>query len=280
MVMNKVPYSAERLEQLKRRLLNAEAANNPNEYEIWVDGLPVVNRTDDIEQFDNYLYDIGENINMLTVKIYFGASNNNNQYSFEVNPQMPVATQPATPAPALNGLGELEKMVQVKMEEYKKEQERAKLTAKIEELEDDLEECRQYKDKLENILEQERKDRFTLKGVNLVEMGSKVLEGMVRRNPQWLRKLPVGDALAGFIEQDTIELERQQQLPATEEPAAEFKPKQPAPVDEVQRFHLSLLNELSRSLNQPQLNKLMAMLQRLSAEPALVEPMEAWLKNQ
>lgn len=284
MVMNKVPYAREKMEQLQRRLQNAEAAGSPNEFEIIIDGMPVVNRTDDMEQFDNYLYELDDNTHILTVKIYFGKSNNNNQYSFEVNPQTAEASAPVIqlhPQPApLNGLGEVEAMVKKGIEEYKKEQEKERLLAKIQTLEADLKDCLEYKDKLEAALEDERRNKFRFRGANIAEFGSELLTGMIRKNPQWLRKLPMGEALAGFIIQDTKELEEAAGSPPAPEPEGSFKAKATPAVSEAQRFHIALLDELSRSLDQGQLDKIMAVLQRLSGEPALTDPLNAWLQNQ
>lgn len=67
-------YSAERITMLKQTLLNSAEASKPRDYEIRVDDMKVVPRTNDTEQFDNYEEFVTEETKKIIVLIYDGTS--------------------------------------------------------------------------------------------------------------------------------------------------------------------------------------------------------------
>src|SRR5678816_4085855 len=109
---------------------------------------------------------------------------------------------------SLNGLGEIEGIIQEKLAARDREHEMNKLREELEAAKLELQETEDYSEKLEKEIEYLKENKFKLGNINIGELASVALEGIVRRNPQILTKLPGGEALAGIIEQDNRDKEK------------------------------------------------------------------------
>jgi|GEM_PF-3426337 len=79
---SKEPYSRERLENIKRIVSRFQQNGKGKRYSIIVDGEMVVPKTDDPEQFDEYLDYINLHTEYVEVRTYYGNSPNCNVYKF------------------------------------------------------------------------------------------------------------------------------------------------------------------------------------------------------
>jgi len=243
-------------------------------YEIFVDSLKVVPKTDDIEDFDNYERYLDENTEKVRIVIYgSGVSPRNDQYCYSL--------QAGKSGRELNGLGEIESIVQEKLAARDREYELAQLRKELEETKKQLSEAEEYADGLFQRLETEKTNKFKLGNINIAEFASVALEGIVRRNPQLLHKLPGGETLAGIIEQDTIEKQQSLSRPQ-EETQASFQ-KKTAPGSELKPEHLQyipVLQQLEQAFNAEQLELLSKILNKFSEEPANLTPVAELLNIQ
>ena len=134
----------------------------------------------------------------------------------------------------------------------------------------DLTDAEEYIEDLEKQLSTYKSKKLHWGDVNLGDVASVIVEGMVKRNPHWVAKLPGGDALAGLIAQESI----------TENATAEvienevvFKKKTPAEdgMSEETKAQLGFLKQLETHFNQEQLDKIMLILQSFVEVPNNIE---------
>jgi hypothetical protein len=102
------------------------------------------------------------------------------------------------------------------------------------------------------------------------ELASVALEGIVRRNPQMLSKIPGGEALAGIIEQDNADKEKTHVVSNVPEGEVSFQKKTATeePLNEEQKRYAAFLSQLEQTFNEAQLADVMLIIQKLAEEPA------------
>ena len=105
--------------------------------------------------------------------------------------------------------------------------------------------------------------------MNLGEVASIIVEGMVKRNPHWVAKLPGGDALAGLIAKEATEEGKAEVI----ESEVVFKKKSPSEegMSEEVKAQLGFLKQLETHFTQEQLDKIMNILQAFVEEPKHIE---------
>jgi hypothetical protein len=132
-----------------------------------------------------------------------------------------------------------------------------------------LTEAEDYIEELEEKLNVYKSKKLHLGDVNLGEVASIVLEGMVKRNPHWVAKLPGGDALAGLIAKEATENGTAEVI----ESEVVFKKKTPVEdgMSEEMKAQLGFLKQLESHFNQEQLDKIMLILQSFVEEPKNIE---------
>jgi hypothetical protein len=217
-----------KIEKLKHFLEDMAGKGNPRPYEIFVDNLKVVPKTEEAKDFDNYEYYVNENTEKLRILIYNSpASPRNDQYCFLLqNNQL---------HKSVNGLGEIDSII--------------------------------HAEQLQSQIEDQKKNKFKLGNINLGELASVAVEGMIRRNPQLLTKIPGGEALAGIIEQDNLEKETKQ-LPDEKETQASFQKVAPtAAVTEEQQRYIMFLQQLDVALTEEQMQATLQILNQFVQHP-------------
>lgn len=80
-------FSHERLDAIKRIILNFQQQGRKKRYSISVDGELIVPCTADPEQFGEYMEFIEPHTQQIEVRLYFGDSPNANRYIFHLNDQ-------------------------------------------------------------------------------------------------------------------------------------------------------------------------------------------------
>lgn len=247
-----------KVDRLKSYLEDMAEKGQAKEYEIFVDTLKIVPRTDDPVAFDNYERYITEDTEKVKIVFYNSAqTNRNDQYCFYFQNKHKKES----------GLGEIDTIIQEKLQARDREFEIRLLQKELDETKEKLKESEEYTDLLKEQLEQEKISQ-THKKMGLVDFGAAVLEGLVRHNPQWLGKMPfVGNALAGFIEQDNLE---KRQLPSNASPEtnASFQKKtnDQQQVNPEQLQYLAIMQYIEATFEQPQLDILMQVLARFAED--------------
>lgn len=253
-------YDQLKIDKLRHYLEDMAAKLQPRSYEIFVDNLKVIPRTEDVKQFDSYEYYMNENTEKIRILIYSSPlSPRNDQYCFYV--------QQNKHEKGLNGLGEIEGIIQEKLAARDREHEMNTLRTQLTEAKQQLEEAEDYAEDLQQELNEVKSNKFKLGNINIGELASVALEGIVRRNPQLLTKLPGGEALAGIIEQDNQD-KRQLAETVSTETAASFQKKEDG--NKLNPEHLQyipVLQQLDNSFTTEQLQIVMQVLGKFSEDP-------------
>ena len=182
-----LPYSPESLSTVEDSLRNSSTSGNPLFYEIEVDKIIVIPRTQDVEQFEQVGEFIGANTRELIVYVYQGKSYHRDRYVFYTR------EKPRLENDSLNGVEspgeEKENPVEIAKEEKHKRKKLKKAHKKL----------LTYAEELESKVNELETRRLTLG--SLISAG---LDGLVRANTKIIRQFGMGgETLAGLIDADT-----------------------------------------------------------------------------
>jgi hypothetical protein len=254
-------YDQLKIDRLKKYLEDMASKGQPKFYEIFVDGLKAVPKTDNPAEFEGYELYMNEDTEKIRILIYYTANTpRNDQYCFHVQVQNGLN--------GLHGLGNINQMIQEKLDAQKEQLEKEKLLLELEEAKTKLQESEDYAEMLEQQVEDFKSQKFKLGNINLGELASVAMESMMRRNVHLLTKIPGGAALAGIIDEDTKEKEKQFLNPTTAQPeaAASFQPKAETTLSQEQQGVFDFLQQLNTHFNQQELEKLMHIIQAFAEE--------------
>ena len=260
-------YDQLKIDKLKHYLETQAERGQAKPFEIFVDNLKVVSKTDDPKEFDSYEFYMNEDTEKVRILIYNShLTPRNDQYCFMV--------QKNKTDKGLNGLGEIENIVQEKLAARDREYEMTRLREELETTKEDLAESEEYNEKLEKEIEYLKENKFKLKNIDISELASVAIEGIVRRNPQFLTKLPGGEALAGIIVQDNKEQEaRLLSKQGAPESEASFQKKESSEpqFSEMEVRQLHFLSQLQEGFDEKQIEVFNIILGRLAAEPSKLQ---------
>ncbi|MEO7982822.1 MAG: hypothetical protein ABI688_01950 [Bacteroidota bacterium] len=246
-------YDQLKIDKLKYFLTEMAAKGQARPFEIFVDSLKVVPKTEDPKDFDNYEYYMNEDTEKIRILIYnSAASPRNDQYCFYV--------QQNKPEKSFNGLGDLDGIIQEKLSARDKEHEGRLMKQELEETKKQLEEAEEYAEDLERQLEEAKSNKYKLGKLDLVELGGAVLEKLAVKNAGTLEKI----GLAGLVAPNNAA-----ETATTEETNASFQKKEtnsPGITPE-QLSYLSVLQQLDTAFEKPQLETVMAIITRFTEEP-------------
>ncbi|MCK6648012.1 MAG: hypothetical protein L6Q66_00005 [Bacteroidia bacterium] len=272
------PYNDVKLSQFKMWLHDMATKGEEKHFEVYVNDVKVVPRTNKIEQIDDhkaYIEDTTE-----TVKVFVYNTENSNRYLqfiFFIEKKKPIEHVENNHVPqqpqGLSGV-ELENRISERLTAaLAQERERWQndlMKREFETCKKDLADAEEYIEDLEKQLSHYKSKKLHWGDVNLGDVASVIVEGMVKRNPHWVAKLPGGDALAGLIANEAT----------TENATAEvvenevvFKKKTPAEdgLSEEVKAQLGFLKQLETHFNQEQLDKIMLILQSFVEKPNTIE---------
>jgi len=251
-------YDQFKIDKLKHYLEDMTGKGQPRLYEIFVDSLKVVPKTEDLTQFDSYEQYMDEDTEKVRILVYnSNLSPRNDQFCFVV--------QPGRSDKAMGALGEIDTIVQEKLAARDREHAMEALHKELDEARTQLREAEDEVAHLHQELEVVRtgRERKQIKGIEFMSI---LLEGFVRRNPQLLQKIPGGEALAGLIEQDN-----QEKLAPLPEPlpGASFRKKEDTTsgLSPEQARYIETLRQLEAHFLQPDLETVMQILGRFTEVP-------------
>ena len=267
----KEQYSERKIENLYNFLQSAKEQGDPEDYEILVDAFKVVKRTNDLTRFENYTNYMEPETKELTIIIYDGTSPRNTKHVFTMKEENK------------NGLSgvDVDTRIEEKLRVEKERWETDLLKKENEKLKTELADAEAYIDQLEEDAEKAKDKKFRLGDVNVGEFASVVLEGIVRRNPQMLAKLPGGVALAGAIEQDNTERENAL-TEKTPEPEVSFKKKTSSTEPELSdedKSYLDFIKSLKNKFDHEQMTSVLLVLDLLVNHPEDIEPVIQYLSD-
>ena len=279
-------YNRERLDFLKQLLINSVETGKPQDYEIRVDDMRVVPRTNNPELFENYEDFITEQTRRVLVMLYEGVSRKNTKYLFHLKEEdMPKAEQKG-----LSGKAEVEKIVSEKLEQQAQKWKQEQMEKELKELK---EEQKQNEKDFEKIIAHNKK----LEGERSLEdmQWGKIIgiagDTLLKSNTKFLAKIPGMSGLAGIIEADNKEREKQITSPSPEpEVEASFtmkseknenekkeesekkeNPSKNSETSEEERDRLGLLRQLSERFEEKQVKQIVSLLNLFVGNPKEIE---------
>lgn len=233
-------YNPDQIELIKQSLQQLVDAGKPRFYEIKVDGLQMVAKTTDLTRFDNYEQNISEETEEIKFMLYQGTSHKYDSFTHTFKEDN---TPVHIPQQTLNAVPEL---VEDKVKQALRERDVVDYKKRIVEIEEELEENKDYVLALENQIEdlQKKLEFLTLTETSKNRNHDLILALLakggefIKRNPQVLNNIPLlGETLAGDmqrqnkeeelkIQQEYILLKQAEKLSQQPEPNATFSEKE------------------------------------------------------
>lgn len=256
-LISKQKYDPELLQKLASLVRIYKEKDQPFDYEIVVDGLKVVRRTNDPEMFflfENFINGDTKNIEVI---FYNGSSNVNEKRIFtfvEENLDK-----------GLSGT-EVDARIQEQVEKQKKEWEHGRLLEENRELKQEVDELEKEVERLEKVNEDLINSQSPFKGF-LGEVGSSFVESFIRRNPNVMKNIPGGEALAGLIGKD----ETGKQTEPSEEAEVVFTKK--VELSEDEKSAIQFVDQLKAQFTRAEFDNVLLILQGLANDKARIERM-------
>lgn len=270
------PYNDVKLAQFKMWLHDMADKNEGKYFEVYVDDVKIVPRTNRVDAIDDHKVYLDDGTE--TVKVFTYNTENSNRYqqfTFFLEKKKPMEQMIHNSAAATQGLSgiELENKINERLNQsLMQERERWQtdlLKRDYETCKKQLNEAEEYIDELEDQLNKLKGKKLHWGDVNLGDVASVIVEGMVKRNPHWVAKLLGGDALAGLIAKES-----NGQAESTE-PETEMvirkKSASESELSEEMKAQLGFLKQLESHFSQEQLDKIMQILQAFAEEPKQIE---------
>lgn len=199
MAIVKEKYAGQKINLLYQLLQSDYEDGRPREYDISVDDLKVVRRTTDPEKFFAHEDFVSGETKYITITLYEGTSKRNTRHVYFLKEG--VEEEKAT-------LSGIEQTVNEKLLAQRRQWDFEQLQKENEELKEQVDDQDEYIEKLQQMLEEEKQRKLTIQD-RWGETLSVALEGIVRRNPQFLGGIPIiGQGLAGVVELDNKRLEQ------------------------------------------------------------------------
>ncbi len=265
-----MPATNEKFDQLKvdrlKNFLQAMAdKGQARPYEIFVDALKVVPKTEDTSEFDSYELYMNEDTEKLRILIYNSSqSNRNDSYCFHL--------QQHKPSPSFNGLGDIDSIIQEKLTIRDREYELARLKEELEDARQQVEELGEHRDELLEKLEEASSNKYKLGKLNLIDLGALAIEKFAANNVELLSKMGL-QGLSGTAEKHIPDI-------PSPEMQASFQKKTDVQVAPELLCYLPLLQQLDANLQKQELDLTRQILERFLAEPGQIQEVAALLEIQ
>jgi hypothetical protein len=269
MAITSETYDQLKIDKLKLYLQTQADRNAARYYEIYVDNLKAVHKTSDIQEFDSYEDYMTEDTDRIRILVYSTNSQSprNDQYVYRMKKQeeQKIVVQQQ----GLSGI-EIENRMEEKLQTHRERWEHEALVKELEQTKQQLKESEEYAEKLVAELAVYRSKKMHWGNVNLGEFASVVVEGIVRRNPQMVAKLPGGEALAGIIEDDNRERASTTPTPETE---VSFKKKSDTPeLSEEEKGYLNFMRGIAESFDDEEIIILTQVITKLEEDSTQLKP--------
>lgn len=279
----KEKYSSNRINMLHQILANDHEQGCPRDFDIKVDELKVVQRTNDPERFFLHEEFVQPETACITINIYDGNSRRCTKYQLYFG-------EVQNNAVTLSGI---ENTIQEKIGVERKNWEYDQLKKEKEEQAKQLADAEEYIDQLEERLSSVKAEYEEVKSkrVGMAEMNAGRLIGfateyIVKNHPAITRKLPLLSGLSGLLTEDSSEnalAGPTQGDSAMTETEVSFKRKEEAPansIDAITQAKLDFLSQLDEAFSTAQMEKVWTILQALAEQPNQIDTIHDLLAGQ
>lgn len=267
-------FDQQKVDRLKNHLVAMAGKGKAKHYEIFVDALRAVPKTDEPSEFDGYEDYMTPDTEQIKICIYNTAlSPRNDQYVFVVKARnRDEATHlglSGTPAKSFsrNSMSEWRENMERKDAQS---MEISTLKKENAELRRELAESEEYADQLAAAVEAAKANGNKIGGVHIGEVLSVALEGLVRRNTHLIAQIPAVSGLAGLIEKDnnkTAELPQENKEVSFKKKEAVFS--EPALTQQEKEF-ISLFQELQKLFTPDEITQIIELLDEMSKDKSML----------
>ncbi|MGZ4065030.1 MAG: hypothetical protein ACXVP0_18780 [Bacteroidia bacterium] len=257
--------------------LDAMAANGkPQAYEVYVDALKVIPKTEDPAEFENYEDYMTPGTDTIKIVIYGSSqSPRNEKYVYSLKAKTPEEALDM----GLSGIAfksfttkELALLKQDKDRKTLEQQEIEHLNSEIGELKAELAEKQQYVETLETAVEQAKANGNKIGGAHIGDILSVALEGILRRNTHIIAQIPALNGIADIINKDNASPMAAQQ-PDAEASFQRKAPAESAPALTVQeKEFLALYHEIQRHFTQEEFAQVIELIEELTRDKSKIAP--------
>jgi len=189
-------YNPQKIEIIRRMLEKQASKGNPLVYEIFVDNFKVVMKTTDIAEFESYEDVMNNETKFIRINVYNSPAEtiSHTKYVFEVEePKRPEISKALGEVTDINS--KIKESIAVERERWDKDQ----LIKELDRTKLELQEAEEYIDELQSQVEKSKVKSNHWGKLDLGLLAGTALEGVMRKNPQWLTKVPGLEGLAGVI---------------------------------------------------------------------------------
>ena len=188
-------YNPQKIEIIKRMLEKQSSKGSPLAYEIFVDNFKVVMKTTDMSEFDSYEDVMTNETKFIRINVYNSPSEtiSHTKYVFEVEEKKPEVNRSLGEVTDINT--KIKESIAVERERWDRDQ----LIKELDRTKLELQEAEEYIDELSGQLEKAKLKPNHFGKLDLGSLAGSAIEGVMRRNPQWLTKVPGLAGLAGVI---------------------------------------------------------------------------------
>ncbi len=261
-LQSKERYDPNKVERLAEHLRLYQEKGQPIDFEIIVDGFKVVRRTNDPNMFSMYENFVDADTRSMEILLYTGTSNNNDKRIFFFGD---------VPKEGLSGV-EVNNLVKEEVQQKLREKEYDDLKVENEKLQGEIKDLEKEVEQLEKDKAEMEASQSPLKGF-LGEIGSSFVESFIRRNPNIVKSIPGGEALAGLIEKDNKRKDKEEQSQSTEETEVSFQPKgnNGASLSEEEQAAITFVNQLNTQFTKDEFDNVLLILQILADDKGKIE---------
>jgi hypothetical protein len=260
-------YNEERVAAIKKTLVKKTENGKPADYEIRLDGLPVVDRTSDVKNFDSYKKLMTKSTGSVSILLYEGQSRNNTHHLFTQQEEHKREWHPymdMTPEQVREEIITHEKMKWENERLQKEVEQERKKNEKLKEENEGLD---------DSVTELESKIRNNEKNWgNIISCGA---EDLIRRGIPLISKIPGAKGFAELIKKE--EQENRETV---------FKRSEVKKAEHANQFIVqenpesqSITNILAKEFSKDKLNTISEILVSLAKRPDAIEETQAFLNK-
>ncbi|MGZ4064217.1 MAG: hypothetical protein ACXVP0_14680 [Bacteroidia bacterium] len=276
-------FDQQKIDRHKNHLEAMAANGKPQAYEVYVDALKVIPKTEDPGEFENYEDYMTPGTDTIKLVIYGSAqSPRNEKYVYSLKAKTPEEALDM----GLSGIAfksfstkELALLKHDKDRKTLEQQEIENLKKEIEELKGELEEKQQYVETLETAVEHAKANGNKIGGAHIGEILSVALEGILRRNTHIIAQVPALNGLAEIINKDNTKPAAAQQ-PDAEVSFQRKTPVESAPALSVQeKEFLALYHEIQRHFTEAEFAQVIEIIDELTKDKTKIAPVLELLRD-
>lgn len=266
-------YDVVKMERLKHYLETNAERDKPKYFEIFVDNLKAVDKTNDVACFDDYTMYMNEDSKIIKVLIYTSTENcpRNDKFIFTITNTEEERRKHDRKQSELSGL-EIQTKIDSAITVERDRMNTEKLKEELQEKTKQLEEAEDYIDQLTEELEAVKEKKYNPREIQFGNIASIAIEEMIKRNPTWSKKVPLIGALSGLLETEQPNVSgNTEHNAASEETSANFTKRTNELPQENQdketKAKLEFFQQMEENFTEEQLDMVIEIIQSLAVKP-------------